>query len=201
MWQKELCTCFSVCLFPPQRLLEDLRISEIPQHLACRINLLSWKALAWLGLAQLNSNLNTDPALHKLLFYKEGLISQSSVQSGAFRLNWDNYIHYRQPWLSIQRRILFQFIISRVPTSSVSIRKYLAFMPRGTKGVWPIPCHRCQLPAASPHQALLLPPLCLLSARNPFSPLGKNMSFLIPSPDMQSPDSMLFLYLPVACLL
>lgn len=102
MWQKELCTCF---LSP--------EVAGRLENLACRINLLSWKALAWLGLAQFNSNLNTDSALHKQLFYKKGLISQSFIQSGAFRLNRDNYIHYRQPWLSIQRRILFQFIISQ----------------------------------------------------------------------------------------
>lgn len=36
-----------------------------------------------------------------------------------------------------QRGILFPFIIFHSTVSSVSIRKYLAFTPRSTKGTWP----------------------------------------------------------------
>jgi hypothetical protein len=82
------------------------------QQLVSRINLLSWKATAWLFLAHFHSNLNIDASPCNLLFYKEGLISQSPTHSGVSRLNRDNYIHYHQPWLSILKGILFQLIIS-----------------------------------------------------------------------------------------
>ena len=123
-----------------QRLPEDSRrtssLLDIFEHLACRINLLSWKAISSLCLAQFNSNLNIDSTPHNLLFYKEDLISQSSTSSGASGLNRDNSVHYRQPWLSFQWGILFQFIIC-IPASSVSIRKHLAFLPRDSEGEWP----------------------------------------------------------------
>lgn len=86
---------------------------------------------AGLFLAQRNSNLNIDSPPYNLLFYKQGLISPSPAHSGDSGRSRDNCVHYLQPQLAVQRGILLQLIISRVPASSVSIRRHSAFLPRG----------------------------------------------------------------------
>jgi hypothetical protein len=116
-----------------ERLEKSSRPLAISEHSACRINRLGWEAVAWLFLAQLNSNLNIDSSPYNLLFYKEGLISPSPMHDGASRRSRDNCIHYLQPQLSVQKGIQFQLIISRAPASSVSIRRHAAFLPKGTE--------------------------------------------------------------------
>lgn len=143
--KKEFCTCFLSEV--PGRLRKTSSLSEISKRLAYKIDLLGWKAIASLCLAQFNSNLNIDSSPHNLLFYKEGLISQNSMPSEAPRLNKDNCIHYHQLWLSERNPVSFSSLSLRVPASSVSIRKYVAFLPRGTEGEWPSSLQ--QVPAAS----------------------------------------------------
>lgn len=71
------------------------------------------------------------PSLQSVVLQKQGLISPSPAHSGDLRRGRDNCVHYLQPQLAVQRGILLQLIISRVPASSVSIRRHSAFLPRG----------------------------------------------------------------------
>lgn len=160
--------CFWLGGIPPNREItlenrlrfpEDLRNLHVPlaisEHWACRINLLGWEAVAWLFLAQLNSNLNIDSSPYNLLFYKEGLISPSPMHSEVSRRSKDNCIHYFQPQLLVQKGIQFQLIISRAPASSVSIRRHAAFLPRGTESEhpnclsWVLPLTATSLPGTT----------------------------------------------------
>lgn len=191
----EFCTCFLSDV--AGRLEKPSSHSVISKHLACRINLLSWKATAWLCLVQFN-NLNIDSFPHNLLFYKESLISQSSVQMELLSSIETTAFIIASPDFQFREESCFRSLSFPVLVSSVSIRKYLAFIPRGTEGTWPSKWPK-QVPATS---TLPLAKHCPLHGSVFCRPetyllsLGRIPFLKLPS-DIHSSDRFHFLYLPV----